>query len=437
MWRFFRGDFLIYTTAKILVGLSSFALLHFLTHAMTPAKYANYSLVFAIVTLLTTVITSWQTNSVVRFLPIAVERNRQQAFNHAFAQIGAVTAALSAIAAAMVLAVASEIEFIHLSPISFAAAVIAGAAGSVFQIYSIYSYSGRRRVSYSVLLILQICLLMVGAATIPYITIDPVELTLLFLAGSFVLPLVLFRMPTPRIPFRRLENSKTIAKQFLQYGGPLVLLNFAVQLNTYLDQFVLRAMTDLHQVGLYAANYVVADKVVYAFSSVITVALGPLIFREWEQGKRTSSYQMIWKSIFVFVIITCPVLIVMLTIPDAVMSVIAEPQYAPGRVIIPFVMTAALFSGIASIVTYVHTLLLRTAELTAIYVIGTALRFGLDLLLIPKFGLLGCAFATTVSGAALLLMLVVRAQGLCGFVSYFPAALGSSLRGSIGVSKQK
>jgi len=429
MWRHFRTDFVIYAFSKVLVGVSSFVLLRLLTNRMQPDQYGTYSLVFAVVTIATTVVMSYLTNSVIRYLPLAAEQNRLNSFNVALLQISTPTTIVALGATAVGLLAVSALGLVHLEPAAFVAALISSGAASAFQIYSIYCYSGRRRLLYSAMTIGQMLSFMLGALLIQWLPFNPVTTALVAMAISFLLPLAVFQMPRPSLKLRPTPPSRRLLTRFLTYGGPLVALNISIQLNTYLDQFMLRSMRSLEEVGLYAANYVVADKVIYALASVVAITIAPLIFTEWERRNPEISLQMVWKSIAVFLAIGIPAFFFMLAFANPIMTFLTGPDYAEGRIILPFILGAALLSGTSSILAYVHSLMERTAELAAIYFAGLAVNFTCNLLLIPSQGLLGCAISTLTAQVVVFLALVIRGQVLCGLLAQWQPAMESLVHG--------
>lgn len=416
MWNHFKGDLAIYAASRIIFGLSSFVVIALLTRAMDPAEYGAYTLLFAAVTMTTIVVTSFLTNSIIRYLPLAAEGRSLRVFDYVLVQISALTVVASTLACAITLWVGHLLHFLVVTPDRLLIALALSASSAAFQIYTIHCYSLRLRRSYSYLVVAQVFIFVAGAALIPLVPVDPITAAIAFLTASYVLPLLVFRMPMPRWRRGFGRRARMTAGSFLRYGTPLIALNIAVQLNTYLDQFMLRAMRSVEEVGIYAANYVVADKVVYAISSVVALALGPLVFREWERNNHLSAYQMIWKAAIVFVALSLPVVLLMLVFPDLVMSVLTAPQYAAGRVIIPYVMIAAIFAGVSSIVSYVLSIHFRTIELALCFATCLITNFVLNVVLIPNFGVLGCAFSTIASSAVLLLALLWRVSAFEGFV---------------------
>lgn len=425
MWRYFRGDFLIYAAGKVIVGLSSFLLLRLLTNLMAPSEYGAYTLMFAIVSAVSILSTSALTSSITRFMPEALEAGRLRRFDMAVYQTTVPLVFLAVALTALALGPTVFAGFVSLGPFRATSTLLAAGLAASFQIYIAYANSRRARRLYSSLVIGQALLFVAFVATIRFSSVEPVAAAIASLAASYALALLIFRAPILPWRARLLTRSLPTVRAFLRYGSPLVALNIMIQLNTYLDQFMLRAMRSLTEVGLYAANYVVADKVVYALSSVISITLTPLIYREWAKGDTTSSYEMIWKAALFFVVMSVPVMAVMFFFGDQVMSVLTARQFAPGRVVLPYVLIGALMSGLASVFSYVLTLHHRTLDLALCYLLGLGVNFALDLALIPRFGILGCAYATVGAFATILVALMIRAENLAGISAYLAPALRS------------
>jgi O-antigen/teichoic acid export membrane protein len=428
MWRYFRTDFLIYAFSKVLVGISSFVVLRLVTNAMQPEQYGSYSLIFAVVTIATTVVVSYLTNSIIRYLPLASEQKRLRAFDHALAQISTPTALVALGVTTFGLLAVLGLELVHVEPAAICAALVASVAASAFQIYSIYCYSGRRRMLYAAITIVQMSSFMLGAMFVRWLPFDPVTATLTIMALSYILTLAAFRMPWPSLNLRPSRPARQLLGRFLRYGGPLVALNISIQLNTYLDQFMLRSMRSLEEVGLYAANYVVADKVIYALSSVVAITIAPLVFTEWERRNPQASLQMLWKSIAVFLAIGAPVFFIVIALADPIMTILTGPDYAEGRVILPFVLGAALLSGTSSLLAYVHSLMERTVELSVIYFAGLAVNFVCNVVLIPNLGLVGCAISTLAAQSVVFVILLARGQMLCKLLEHCHPAMASLIQ---------
>lgn len=416
MWNHFKGDLAIYAASKIIFGTSSFVIISLLTRVMNPSEFGAYTLFLATVTMTSVVATSFLTNSIIRYLPLAAEGKFLRAFNYVLAQISALTVLGSTLICAIAICIGHLLHFIVLTPNLLFTGIGLSASSASYQIYTIYCYSRRLRRSYSYLVVSQVFIFVAGAALIRFIPVDPIVTTVLFLSISYLLPMLSFRMPIPRWRRGFGRRAKRTAGSFLRYGTPLIGLNIAVQLNTYLDQFMLRAMSGVELVGIYAANYVVADKVIYAISSLVALTLGPLVFSEWERKNHLNAYQMIWKSVIVFVALSLPVLLLMSVAPDLIMSKLTAPEYAAGRIIIPYVMIGATFAGIASIIAYVLSIHFRTVELAFCFGVCLITNFCLNFFLIPAFGVLGCALSTSFSSAALLIILLWRVSAFEGFL---------------------
>ena len=427
-WRHFSGDFLIYATAKALAGVSSLLVLRFLTSAMDPSAYGTYALLFALVAICSTVPIAFLTNSIVRFVPEAIERRRTWHIGIIVYQL-AVPAVFGAVLVGGTALIASGITgLIDLTPSRVLAALIAVGLAAWHHIRSVSAYARRQRRLYGLLLLILLSVFSVGAAFLHLVPIEPVTGALSFLALSYLAPVLVFRTPILRFRPQILSKSSPLVWSLVRYGGPTIAVGLALHLNTYLAQFILQILTNAHQVGLYASNYVVADKFVYALASVIALTIEPLLYREWERGAHSSSYRMVWRCVLLFVMLAIGGLAILFLNLPLIMGILTAPDYVDGRPIIPFVAIAATLTGIAHVFSNVLTLHRRTVSVALIYVAAVAVNLTLNLILIPHHGIVGSAYATLISSAALLALVFFRVQQTTGILSELVPTLTERFR---------
>ena len=428
-WQYFRGDFLIYAFAKLLFGLSSFAVLRLFTEAMNPTSYGSYALLFGVVMISSTVPTAFLTSAIVRFLPEALAHGRVAGLEAIVYHLAFPAIFAAMITTALLLAGCATWDVITLSPERVAAVLLSTCFASWYQLRSVHAYAMRRRRLYAKLMIAQLSVFLLGAALLPTLPIEPVAGGLLCLAASYGLSLALFRLPTPPTRLRLMHRASDLAWSLVRYGTPVVGVNLALQLNTYLGQFMLTAMTSQHDVGLYASNYVVADKIVYALASVIALTIEPLLYREWGRASANGSYQMVWKCAFLFIGLAVPGMIIFLAFLNPIMSLLTDSSFEAGRVILPLVLPAALMSGLASVFSNILTLHKRTGDIAVIYLSAVLINLLFNLILIPKFGIVGAAYSTLLSFTILFGAIFIRAQMLANLTAEFVPALTSMLKG--------
>lgn len=426
MWRHFRTDFLVYALSKVVVGLGAFAILRVLTHSMTPADYGTYALLYAMVSIVAIVGTSLLTASIVRFAPRAIQAGQARRFLATLPLISAPIVVACIALMALVAILSSTVGLVVLSPLRLLSTLSAIAAAAVFNVYSVTEYALRRRLRYAAVTSLQTVIFLGGTMVVSLAPFDAIAAALLSLAASYILPVLIFRLPAQPLRPTLMTQSVRHFRQFAAYGAPLVALNVAIQLNQYLDQFMLRAMRTLSEVGLYSAHFTFADKIVYALGSVVALAAVPLMFREWEANRKPASYQIVWRAMATFLLMALAMLAAMRWVGPWALNIVTPESYESGAKVVPYIMVGAVFTGMASMVSEVLTMHERTVDLALCYLLSIGVKIGLNLYLIPGLGIMGCAYATALASSALLLIVLVRVQTLTGFLAHFPDAFRPS-----------
>ncbi len=147
------------------------------------------------------------------------------------------------------------------------------------------------------------------------------------------------------------------------------------------------AMTEL---GIYGANYKIAI-VMVMFIQAFRFAYEPFIFAQSrEKGEdRNIAYRqaMTWfviaaMFIFIGVVFFLPVL-----------KYFISPAYFSGLKVVPVIMMAEFFFGIFFNLSLWYKLTDRTAWGTWFTLLGLAVTVGLNFLLVPRMGFMGCAVA--------------------------------------------
>ena len=183
--------------------------------------------------------------------------------------------------------------------------------------------------------------------------------------------------------------------EMLRYSAPLLVLGVAGIMNQTVDKLLYPvlapdkadAMTGL---GIYGANYKIAI-VMVMFIQAFRFAYEPFIFaRAKEQGEdRLQSYRdaMRWFLIFAMVIF-----IGVMYYMDILRHFIAS-SYFSGLRIVPILMIAELFFGIFFNLSLWYKLTDRTVWGMWLSLLGLAVTVGLNILLVPRYGYIGCAWA--------------------------------------------
>jgi len=184
-------------------------------------------------------------------------------------------------------------------------------------------------------------------------------------------------------------------REMLVYSVPLAAAGIGVFVNTYVDRIMLNHFLSLESVGVYGMAIRIAGLTGLATVGVQS-AISPLVFaRHASPGLKTELAGFL--RLFV-----AGVLLLMLFIKlfaREILVVVATPAYYSAAPLVVWLSAALIFAGM-----YVFapglSLAKKTATILVINLGGGILNLLLNLLLIPRLGIPGAAYATLTSAIA-------------------------------------
>ncbi len=195
----------------------------------------------------------------------------------------------------------------------------------------------------------------------------------------------------------RFERAR--AARYLRYGLPLSLSLVLSLVLASTDRFVIAAYLDEARVGMYFAAFGLAYRPLdILFAWLGTAALPALVAayeRQGEAGIEGPARTQI--SLMTLFAIPAVVGLGLVAAPLAQLMVPA-PMRAGVAMLMPWMALSALFAGLnGHYLEQAFTLSRRSSLLLASMVVPAVANVGLNLLLVPRFGLIGAAWATAAS----------------------------------------
>lgn len=203
------------------------------------------------------------------------------------------------------------------------------------------------------------------------------------------------------IPYRGRE------RELLSFSLPLMVTSAMTIVLSDIDMYMLGAFRGTGEVGVY--------NVVYPLAQLLTVALGAFgflfmpVFSELDADDRRSQMKRLYQVVTKWVLIaTLPLFLVLVAIPQSVIRYTFGAEYLPGAAALSvlsvgFFLHTAVGLNKSALTSLGHTSLLMVDDVAT-----AAFNVALNLVLIPQFGLLGAAYATTASYALLNLLYSVQ-----------------------------
>ena len=216
------------------------------------------------------------------------------------------------------------------------------------------------------------------------------------LLASLVKPILLFDS------FRlKASYDRVLMKKMVRFSLPLAIAGFAGIINEMLDRILLKQMLydpalpeSLNyaeaQVGIYSASYKLA-MLVTIFLQAYRYAAEPFFFTQMKNKQRSQVYVTVMNAFIGLV--CCVFLLVSLNI-DIFKHFIQNQTYWEGLRVVPILLLANVFLGIYYNQSIWYKLSGKTRFGALIAISGAILTIALNIMYIPKYGYMACAWAT-------------------------------------------
>ncbi len=212
-------------------------------------------------------------------------------------------------------------------------------------------------------------------------------------------------MMIPELTGFRYRFNKKLWCEMLRYSAPLLIFGIAGIMNQNIDKIIFpwlagnsgNAMAEL---GIYGANYKIAI-VMVMFIQAFRFAYEPFIFsRSKEQGDdKLKVYSDAMKYFVIFALLLFLGVMFYLDI----LKYFISPAYFSGLKVVPIIMLAELFVGITFNLSLWYKLTDQTIWGAWLSLGGLAVTLTLNILLVPRIGYMGCAWAALCSYGSMMI----------------------------------
>ena len=191
-----------------------------------------------------------------------------------------------------------------------------------------------------------------------------------------------------------------LLKRMLKYGYPLLLVGIFGMVNEVSDKvlfkFLITVPDDiidrdnyiLGQLGVYGANYRLAV-LMTLFIQMFRYAAEPFFFSHAREENAKSLYASVMKYFIIF----CLLIFLLVTLYIDIFKYFIGPDFRSGLAIVPIVLMANLLLGIFYNLSVWYKLTDKTKFGAMIAFLGAIITIVLNVLLVPKYGYTGAAWA--------------------------------------------
>lgn len=220
----------------------------------------------------------------------------------------------------------------------------------------------------------------------------------IFLA-NLLASVVNFAMMIPELRGFPWRFNFRLWREMMAYSAPLLVLGVAGIMNQTIDKILYPSLvadpaTAMEGLGIYGANYKIAI-IMLMFIQAFRFAYEPFIFARDKEGG-ADKFQAYRDAMKYFVLFGLLIFMGVMFYIDIVKYFIS-PRYFSGLRVVPVIMLAELFFGIFFNLSLWYKLTDKTVWGMWFSLLGLAVTLGVNALLVPRIGYMGCAWAAFAS----------------------------------------
>lgn len=207
----------------------------------------------------------------------------------------------------------------------------------------------------------------------------------------------------------RVRLVTPVLKQLLRYGLPLAATLALSYVISSSDRFLIAYHLGEQEAGIYAASYDMVSQFLVMLMMIINMAAYPLVITALEQSGAEAARVQLARNLWLLLAASVPATLGMVLFAPQIASLVLGKSFRQaGTVIIPWIAAATLLAGVRS---YYFDLAFQLGKQTIgqLWVVGSSavVNFVLNMVLIPRTGMLGAAWATIAAYAVALLLSVL------------------------------
>jgi O-antigen/teichoic acid export membrane protein len=178
------------------------------------------------------------------------------------------------------------------------------------------------------------------------------------------------------------------------------------------DRYVIEGTIGEGPLGLYAAAYNLCQYVQAVFIASVGQAIMPIYMQMWDQKGRDETSDFISRSLRRYLLFGAPVVAGLAAVGPELLPSLASDKYASAGIILPWVIAGMVLDGAQAMLgagLFIHK---KTRTIMVIVFSSAVINIVLNIILVPRIGVVGAAIATLVAYAASSLAMAIAGRHL-------------------------
>lgn len=217
----------------------------------------------------------------------------------------------------------------------------------------------------------------------------------------------------------------------LKFGAPLIPINIVAWVVTAGDKYILNYFTSASIVGIYAVAYSLMGFVATGSNTILNVMV-PHFAHAW--SKKENHTKILSAALKYGLMLAVPAIVGLFVLREELVTLIAGPDFIEAAAIVPLLALFPLFTYFRDVSIQPIITNDKTVTVLWIYLTGGVLNFGVNMFLVPIYGMKGAAITATCSYLLMALIAYFYARKLLcyefKFIKPFRIILASIIMGA-------
>ena len=186
----------------------------------------------------------------------------------------------------------------------------------------------------------------------------------------------------------------TQLKAYLKYGLPLVPGFLSTWVLNVSDRYIITFFLGVAWVGYYSPGYQLGN-LITLLAMPFSILLPTAIYEHYDANRIVEVKTILRYSIKYFIAAAVPAAFIFSILSEQILTLLSSPEIAAnGYLITPFTAFSSVLFGLFSIIVVVLTFEKKTTIIGIVWILAAVLNIGLNLILVPYFGILAAALTT-------------------------------------------
>ncbi len=204
------------------------------------------------------------------------------------------------------------------------------------------------------------------------------------------------------------KTSGKLIGALVKFGAPLLLMEMAFLLLSYADRYMIIHYCGEDDLGIYTVGYNLAMYIADILVFSISYSIVPIYVSLYEEKGRAETEAFLKRCLDYLLIAFIPMAFGYYAVCEEAIVLIASEKYLASASFSPVILVASFILGLSTnILTAGLYLQKRTGIMLGIMVSGVLVNIGCNVILLPKYGVMGAAMSTLVACILVTLLTVI------------------------------